>query len=289
MYCTARLRTAIRADTAALLNGANAGMPLREVYGRPDLLNVRWPPRHRGRLGYSPDVHRPAGRGRRRTVSRRGWRPAREWCGRITAGALAAGMTHLARIGVRLSSRAEWGGGPCCLDVRMPGDFDEWMDAELQDTPRTLTDNLFHYTNSDAAIFGILTSGTLRLSPFDSNRTTCGSPDQPIPTSQLALRRRGRRRRVRLWDEIDRHIRRKLRRRQDPRRWTATLCPDAVMDRDALRGWGHLSLWAHYGAAHPGVCLRFDRLQIARVIRIVGARQRTKFSWPCRLQDDVLW
>jgi hypothetical protein len=50
----------------------------------------------------------------------------------------------------------------------MTVDIDLFLENELVQAPRTLTSNLFHYTESDVAIFNILASGTLRLSPFES-------------------------------------------------------------------------------------------------------------------------
>lgn len=137
----------------------------------------------------------------------------------------------------------------------MSEDFGAWFDAELQGAPKTLTDNLFHYTNADAALFGILSTGSLRLSPFDSTNDLWESrPTHPTLTAHaddvdLDVG-------MELWDEIDLHIRRNAKVACLTMDWDL---PERVMDRDALRGWGHLSLWAHYGGAHSGVCLRFNK------------------------------
>ncbi len=140
----------------------------------------------------------------------------------------------------------------------MPSDSDEWLEAEISAAPKTLTENLFHYTNTDAAIFGILSTGTLRLSPFDSTNDLWESrPTHPSLTTHVDDRDLipG----LDLWNEIDRHIRRNSKVACLTMDWDL---PDAVMDRDALRGWSHLSLWAHYGGSHSGVCLRFERSKL---------------------------
>jgi hypothetical protein len=132
----------------------------------------------------------------------------------------------------------------------MSEDFAACFDAELQGSPKTLTDNLFHYTNADAALFGILSTGSLRLSPFDSTNDLWESrPTHPTLTAHaddvdLDVG-------MELWDEIDLHIRRNANVACLTMDWDL---PERVMDRDPLCGWGHLSLWAH-----SGVCLRFNK------------------------------
>jgi hypothetical protein len=37
-------------------------------------------------------------------------------------------------------------------------------------------------------------------------------------------------------------------------------------DETELRGWAHPALWAHYGAAHSGVCLRFNRPRLIEAL-----------------------
>ncbi|WP_442278392.1 DUF2971 domain-containing protein [Terrabacter sp. 2YAF2] len=120
------------------------------------------------------------------------------------------------------------------------------------------TQHLFHYTNADAALFGILATGKLRLSPLDRTNDLwesrpnyhplawgTGNEDTPVEVPNQICKL------------LDYHIRANAK--------VACLTNDYVMPesfpgpRDAFRGWSHLSLWAHYGAGHTGVCLRFDR------------------------------
>lgn len=135
-------------------------------------------------------------------------------------------------------------------------DYDSYLDDELVNAPRTLTASLFHYTNSDVAIFNILAGGTLRLSPFESTNDLWESrplyPGLSVHADDEASLGTG----LEPWNEIDRNIRLHSKVVCLTRDWDL---PDRVLDPDALRGWGHLSLWAHYGGGHTGVCLRFDR------------------------------
>ncbi|MBT2525653.1 DUF2971 domain-containing protein [Streptomyces sp. ISL-99] len=133
--------------------------------------------------------------------------------------------------------------------------FESYSEYEVFAAPRTVTPHLFHYTNTEAAVTGILASGTLRLSPYKSTNDLWES--QPhYPTLSAHHDQEGLDAGFDLWDEIDWHL----------RLHTKVGCltqdialPSEVFHRDALRGWAHLSLWAHYGAAHTGVCLKFDR------------------------------
>jgi len=134
-------------------------------------------------------------------------------------------------------------------------DFDAYLDEEILRAPKTLTDHLFHYTNANAAICGILRSGEFRLSPFDGTNDLWES--RPLhPTLTIHADAEGIDPDTLLWEEIDKHLRRHAKVGCFTQDWERA---DYVFDRDALRGWAHLSLWAHYGAAHSGICLRFDR------------------------------
>ncbi|MFC4056149.1 DUF2971 domain-containing protein [Actinomadura syzygii] len=37
---------------------------------------------------------------------------------------------------------------------------------------------------------------------------------------------------------------------------------DEMPSDDALRGWAHLSLWAHYGGGGTGICIEFDKRKL---------------------------
>ncbi|WP_411092777.1 DUF2971 domain-containing protein [Streptomyces sp. 049-1] len=131
--------------------------------------------------------------------------------------------------------------------------FETHSEFEVLNARRTVTGNLFHYTNS-RGLHGILSSGKLRMSPYQfTNDLWESQPHYP----GLALRPgSGPGPDLTLWDEVDRQL----------RLHTKVGCltqdlalPHTVVNPDALRGWAHLALWAHYGDGHQGVCLRFDR------------------------------
>jgi len=133
-------------------------------------------------------------------------------------------------------------------------DHEEYLEAELRNAPRRLSNHLFHYTNAEAAIFGILRSGTLRLSPFESTNDLWESrplyPNLTLHADDRSLDRMG------LWNELDRLIRIHAKVACLTQDWEL---PNSVLNPNALRGWNHLSIWAHYGARHTGICLQFDR------------------------------
>ncbi|PRY18676.1 DUF2971 domain-containing protein [Pseudosporangium ferrugineum] len=132
---------------------------------------------------------------------------------------------------------------------------DAVFEAELEGAPRIPTDHLFHYTSAAAAMFGILRSGTLRLSPFEATN----DPWESQPSFQTLSVHHDDRDLVDsfdLWAEIDQAVRRHAK--------VACLTHDwkvdgSVLAPDALRGWNRLATWAHYGGNHSGICLRFDR------------------------------
>ncbi|WP_254627520.1 DUF2971 domain-containing protein [Myxococcus sp. CA040A] len=134
-------------------------------------------------------------------------------------------------------------------------EHEEYLEAELRNAPRWLSNQLFHYTNAEAAIFGVLRSGTLRLSPFESTNDLWES--RPLyPSLQAHADDLSFDAGMDLWNEMDRSIRIHAKVACLTQDWDL---PESVLNPDALRGWNHLSLWAHYGARHMGVCLQFDR------------------------------
>ncbi|WP_212988557.1 DUF2971 domain-containing protein [Actinoplanes auranticolor] len=133
-------------------------------------------------------------------------------------------------------------------------DLEAAFEAALNRAERTLTGDVFHYTGAEPAISGILRSGTLRLSPFESTNDLWESwPLRPGISSSADAPDRGPERGH--WDDIDRIIRLHAK--------VACLTQDYeiadAFGRDALRGWNRLATWNHYGAGHSGICLRFDR------------------------------
>lgn len=132
---------------------------------------------------------------------------------------------------------------------------------EMITAQRSETDDLYHYTNANVAMYNILASGTLRLSPFESTNDLWESrplhpnlsshrDDENWPEDSGHMD---------LWADIDRNIRLHAKVACLTRDFAL---PDHVWNREASRGWGHLSLWAHYGTSHTGVCLRFDRARL---------------------------
>ncbi|GAA2177729.1 hypothetical protein GCM10009847_04980 [Leucobacter tardus] len=136
-------------------------------------------------------------------------------------------------------------------------------DRDYDSAPLEITDSLFHYTGAETAIFGLLSSGKLRLSPFESTNDLWESrptyhalqshkDDEDVLNDETIDL-------MDLWKDIDRQIRRTTK--------VACLTQDfdmvGVVHRpDMMRGWNHLSMWAHYGAGHRGICLQFDKSRL---------------------------
>lgn len=147
----------------------------------------------------------------------------------------------------------------------MEFDFEAYLDQELTSAPRELSKDLYHYTSSDAAILGILSSGKLRLSPFDSTNDLWESrPLYPNVQSHADDLEVG----SELWEEIDRSMRLHAKVTCLTQDWKLHDSPGSP---EAFRGWAHLSLWAHYGGGHSGVCLRFDRDKLIDAFLAAGA------------------
>lgn len=149
-------------------------------------------------------------------------------------------------------------------------DIEDYLEQEVLLAPKRQTNHLFHYTNANAAIAGILRSGDFRLAPFDGTNDLWES--RPLyPSVAIHADNRGSEPDMELWQLIDTHLRRHAKVGCFTQDWEL---PEHVADRDALRGWAHLSLWAHYGERHAGVCLRFDRE------RLVAALERSAGTGP---------
>jgi len=143
-----------------------------------------------------------------------------------------------------------------------------YFEAGLASDERQPTSDLYHYTSADGALFGILQSGNMRLSPFEfTNDLWESRPLYPTLTSHFDDQSISPDHSFALWKEIDRNIRLHSKVACLTRDWDL---PDHMLNRDALRGWAHLSLWAHYGARHAGVCLRFDKTELIRAFEQSG-------------------
>lgn len=159
----------------------------------------------------------------------------------------------------------------------MDADYDAYFEEELRQAPKVLSDHLFHYTNPDAALYGILASGTLRLSPFESTNDLWESrPLYPSLTThhddELKVDAG-----FGLWNELDASIRLGAKVTSLTQDWDL---PESVLNRDALRGWAHLSLWAHYGAGHAGICFRFDRAKLVEAFLATSSADSRHFHGP---------
>ncbi|MFD5767183.1 DUF2971 domain-containing protein [Streptomyces sp. NPDC127049] len=125
---------------------------------------------------------------------------------------------------------------------------------EMSQAPRIVTNQLFHYTKADTAAV-ILRNHTLRLAPYSETNDLWETKPQhphligPMPDDVDVS--------FALWNEIDRQLR--MHTKIGCLTQDVVLDDDNITNRDALRGWAHLSLWAHYGEMYAGACLRFDR------------------------------
>lgn len=134
-------------------------------------------------------------------------------------------------------------------------DVEDYLEQEILRAPKSVTNHVFHYTSANAAIVGILRSGEFRMSPFEGTNDLWES--RPLyPSLEVHADYRALEPNIELWQTIDTNLRRHAKVGCFTQDWEL---PAQVLDRDALRGWTHLALWAHYGERHSGVCLRFDR------------------------------
>lgn len=169
--------------------------------------------------------------------------------------------------------------------VNRDNDFYDAIEEELVTAPRTLTSDLYHYTSSEAAILGILANRTLRMSSFTGTNDLWESEPQYLAMTGGNASEMSDREFFEVVEDVDRFIRKHSKVACFAQDWQL---PDYVMNRDALRGWSHLSLWAHYGARHTGVCFRFDR---DRLLEAFGAAQGDavhQFSGPVRYHHSAM-
>lgn len=156
----------------------------------------------------------------------------------------------------------------------------DYLEQELAAAPRELTPSLYHYTTSDAAILGILATRTIRISPFAGTNDLWESrPLRPSLEGALPRDERAQDDVLGIWEDVDRYIRGHSKVACFTQDWAL---PESVMQPDALRGWSHLSLWAHYGANHTGVCLRFDRDLLVAAFEAAKGNAVHQFYGPVR-------
>ena len=146
---------------------------------------------------------------------------------------------------------------------------------------KVLTSSLYHYTSSDAAILGILANRSIRMSPFQGTNDLWES--RPLLPNLEGNLSHGESTHGDvfsiLWEDIIRYIRGYSKVACFTQDWAL---PDSVMQPDTLRGWAHLSLWAHYGAGHTGVCLRFDRDRLVAAFEAARENAIHQFHGPVR-------
>ncbi|MER7978296.1 DUF2971 domain-containing protein [Streptomyces sp. NPDC095817] len=160
--------------------------------------------------------------------------------------------------------------------------FESFSEREVLNAPRTLSDSLYHYTN-DRGLSGILASGQLRLSPYKfTNDLWESQPHYPSFSSRSDT---GFDSGMALFEEVDRHLRLHTKvgcLTQD------VILPKAVANPDALRGWAHLALWAHYGAGHEGACLKFDRARLVESFLHLSGPSSLTFCGPVHYLSSQL-
>jgi hypothetical protein len=126
-----------------------------------------------------------------------------------------------------------------------------------------LTNDLYHYTTADIAVYNILDQRAIRLSPYELTNDPQESR-QKLPALSTSAGEDYTSQAEPVWQDADWWL----------RRYVKVACftqdyelPENALDTDAFRGWAHPSLWAHYGGRHCGVCLRFDRAKLVEQFR----------------------
>lgn len=163
------------------------------------------------------------------------------------------------------------------MDGRVNDDLSTILENELEEAARSLTDNLYHYTSADTAIDGILRSKVLRLSPFSStNDLWETNPIYPTIVDSGNTTEEDMAGLVpELWGDLHREWRLKSKVACFTQDWACE-----APNEHAFRGWAHLSTWAHYGANHTGVALRFDKETLLRVLAETSDSTSRVFSGP---------
>ncbi len=124
------------------------------------------------------------------------------------------------------------------------------------------TDDLYHYTSASVAIDIVLAQMQLRLGLLEATNDPRESrPRYPnlsiahgVPNDDVQE----------IWKEADDLLRRNAKVACFTRDYDL---PEWSLEQRRLRGYAHPALWAHYGGAHSGVCLKFSR-------RVLGNRMR---------------
>jgi len=117
-----------------------------------------------------------------------------------------------------------------------------------------LTGDLYHYTSSSVALDSVIPQLRLRLGLAELVNDPRES--RPRPPNLLITKDVDRERQVEIQDNAGFLLRRAAKVACFTQDYEL---PDSVLDPEALRGYAHPALWAHYAENHTGVCLRFDR------------------------------
>lgn len=127
------------------------------------------------------------------------------------------------------------------------------------------TDDVYHYTSADAGT-AILQSLKLRLGTFetmnDLREARQHSPGFSAHEDDAASVTEGMNAR-KIMDDMDWYLRRFVKIACFTRDFVSA---ESVWDETATRGWAHPALWAHYGAGHSGMCLRFSKSRLIEAL-----------------------
>jgi hypothetical protein len=143
--------------------------------------------------------------------------------------------------------------------------MDSPMDsARLAAERPTETDDLYHYTSATVAIDSIVPQMQIRLGLLEATNDPRESrPRYPSLSLAHGVPNEDAQQ---IWKEADLYLRRSAK----------VACftidyslPDWSLEAQRLRGYAHPALWAHYGGAHTGVCLGFNRQALSE--RLSGA------------------
>lgn len=127
------------------------------------------------------------------------------------------------------------------------------------------THDVFHYTSAEPGIL-ILQSMRLRLGSFETmndlrearqNRPGFGAHQNDADSITNGMNA------MQLMDDMDWYLRRFVKIACFTRDFEPA---PGAWDHTGVRGWAHPALWAHYGAGHTGMVLRFNRPRLIEAL-----------------------
>jgi len=143
------------------------------------------------------------------------------------------------------------------------------------------TDDLYHYTSASVAVDSILTQAQLRLGLIEATNDPRESRPRYPPISLAHGVANDDVQEI--WAEADRLLRRSAKVACFTRDYAL---PDWALEGQRLRGYAHSALWAHYGEAHRGVCLKFRRATLGSRIRDSVGDRGLLFEGPVRYSSE---